>query len=248
MNFFNIQLIIIRIKKIIFLISNFKFLIIFLKYRVVPSIEHLDVIKRTSFDFLIDVGSNYGQFSLLVNYLKPKCRISMIEPIKKCYLLQKKIFYNKKNIKLFNFAAFSKNVFKKNFFVTSKNDSSSLLKPGEIQANKFDTKIDKVIQVETKKLDDVVFNFNNLSNIFLKIDVQGSELDVLKGAKKLLKKINFIFIECSLVPFYENQMLFDEIVVFLNKYGFKLLSLNNVTVVSNECIQFDCLFIRKECS
>ena len=123
-----------------------------------------------------------------------------------------------------------------------------MLKPGEIQANKFDTKIDKVIQVETKKLDDVVFNFNNLSNIFLKIDVQGSELDVLKGAKKLLKKINFIFIECSLVPFYENQMLFDEIVVFLNKYGFKLLSLNNVTVVSNECIQFDCLFIRKECS
>ena len=246
MNFFNIKLILIRLKKIIFLITNIKFLIIFLRYRVVPSIEHLNIIKRTDFDFLIDVGSNNGQFALLVNDLKPECKIYMIEPIKKCHLLQKKIFKNKKNIKLLNFAAFSKNSFKETFYVTTENDSSSLLEPGEIQSNNFNTIVDNIILVETKKLDNVDFNFSNLDNVFLKIDVQGTELNVLKGAKCILKKINFIYIECSLVPFYKKQMLFDEIVVYLNKCGFKISSLNNITAVSNECLQFDCLFSRKE--
>jgi FkbM family methyltransferase len=55
---------------------------------------------------------------------------------------------------------------------------------------------------------------------FLKLDVQGSELDILKGAKRFLKTVNVIHTEVEFLPLYKDQPLFAEIDQFLRKQGF----------------------------
>lgn len=57
---------------------------------------------------------------------------------------------------------------------------------------------------------------------FLKIDTQGYEKDVLNGAAGLLSEIRGIQLEMSLVPLYQGQALYDELLQRLSSAGFEL--------------------------
>lgn len=60
---------------------------------------------------------------------------------------------------------------------------------------------------------------------FLKIDTQGTELEILKGALNLLrqKKISLIKLEVTTIPVYKNQALFSEIDLFLRNLNYSLV-------------------------
>jgi FkbM family methyltransferase len=77
---------------------------------------------------------------------------------------------------------------------------------------------DEDVEVDMIKLDD--FPKENLYN-FLHIDVQGYELEVLKGSKETLKNIDYIFTEVNRDEVYENCAKIDEMDSFLSQYGFK---------------------------
>lgn len=79
-------------------------------------------------------------------------------------------------------------------------------------------------EVKTTRLDDV---FEIADCDFLKIDVQGGELDVLRGAQKLLEKVVTIHCEVEFGPVYCDQPLFSEIDSFLRANGFELIDLMN---------------------
>lgn len=74
-------------------------------------------------------------------------------------------------------------------------------------------------EVKTKRLDDVG---EVQACDCLKIDVQGAELDVLKGAVRTLRETAVVEVEVEFVPLYENQPLFAEIDMFMRKNGFLL--------------------------
>ena len=52
---------------------------------------------------------------------------------------------------------------------------------------------------------------------FIKIDVQGAELDIFKGAKEHLAQVLTIVSEVEFVPIYKNQPLFGDVYSFLKK-------------------------------
>jgi FkbM family methyltransferase len=58
---------------------------------------------------------------------------------------------------------------------------------------------------------------------FMKIDVQGAELDVFQGAEKLLGNVLAIHAEVCFVAFYEKQPLFSDVDQYLRKMGFGLV-------------------------
>jgi hypothetical protein len=71
--------------------------------------------------------------------------------------------------------------------------------------------------VSTKRLDDI----DEVQNAdYLKIDVQGAEVDVFNGAKNLLADIMIVHTEVEFVPLYINQPLFAEVDQILRKHGF----------------------------
>jgi hypothetical protein len=72
--------------------------------------------------------------------------------------------------------------------------------------------------VDTITLDNFVAA-NNIGPIdFIKIDVQGAELDIFKGGKKTLEDVLEIVCEVEFVPLYDNQPLFGDVCKFLSDY------------------------------
>jgi len=73
------------------------------------------------------------------------------------------------------------------------------------------------IKIPTIRLDDV----DEIKNIdYLKIDIQGGELEVFKNGVNLLKNCLVIHTEVEFLPMYEGQPLFSEIELFLRERGF----------------------------
>lgn len=113
-----------------------------------------------------------------------------------------------------------------------------------------------VSTIRTVGLDDFVTS-NSLSPDFIKIDIQGAELDVFKGGERSLHGVLGIVSEVEFVPLYKNQPLFGDIQSFLSQSGFmfhKFLGLSGRTLaplVLNDNLNFatqhlwgDAMFIR----
>jgi FkbM family methyltransferase len=83
--------------------------------------------------------------------------------------------------------------------------------------------------------------------IFLKIDVQGAELEVLQGAERVLRQVQALEVELSFAPLYEGQALMPELVTRLHEAGFNLVAVEPVfsDPESGELLQSDGLFVRR---
>jgi hypothetical protein len=78
---------------------------------------------------------------------------------------------------------------------------------------------------EVKKLDDIFSDDDYFD--FIKIDTQGSELDILRGGEKICKKASAILLEVSVHPYNQDVPLLDEVIIFMNEYGFKTTEILN---------------------
>jgi hypothetical protein len=108
--------------------------------------------------------------------------------------------------------------------------TSSLYRPNHPLLRRF-SKLPELLQVvsesemATKRLDDIA----ELSNCdFLKIDVQGAELDVIRGATRTLSTTLVVETEVEFVPLYENQPLFAEVDQAMRAAGFKLYNIRGI--------------------
>ena len=71
----------------------------------------------------------------------------------------------------------------------------------------------KMVRLDECDLDPADYNFMN-------IDVQGCELEVLKGAENLLNSIDYVYTEINVAEVYANAPHVDELDKFLSTYGF----------------------------
>ena len=110
--------------------------------------------------------------------------------------------------------------------------------------------------VETITLDSYILTNNVQSINLLKIDTQGTELRVLRGAKSLLSKsaIDVIEFELIVMDAYETSIGTFEILTYLDSYGYKLVALSNdgrscnkgfSDILGNSELQFDLIFVSK---
>ena len=184
-------------------------------------------LKKFKINYFIDVGAHKGEF--LNHILKIKCKkIYCFEPQKSVFKTLSKKFKNNKKVELFNIGLADKNSLKMfhvsklsmtSTFSESKNTFFSKLK--NFILNSDDSYVNKY-RLKTKKVDDIFIN-KNIDNIFLKIDVEGFELNVLRGSKKMLKKnVNFVLIEKQFFQLYKNSST-KKVDLFLKKNKFKLL-------------------------
>tara|TARA_B110000977_G_C10868515_1_gene412568 strand:- start:60 stop:776 length:717 start_codon:yes stop_codon:yes gene_type:complete len=130
----------------------------------------------------IDVGANKGLWSYALSKQKKIFKIYSFEPNKK---ITKTLHnYNCNRIKIYNLALSDQNKKRVLQIPLYKNmilDGWATLERKDHSKNNFNKF--KKITIKTKKLDD--FHFKNIS--FIKIDVEGHELSLLRGAKKFFK-------------------------------------------------------------
>ncbi len=103
------------------------------------------------------------------------------------------------------------------------------------------------VNVLVSKLDEVSARLILEAPVLLKIDVQGFELAVLKGAEKMLSQVDCVVCEVSFQPLYQGQATFAEIYQLLLAAGFEYKgSLENLlSPVDGSIMQADAVFMRQ---
>lgn len=99
-------------------------------------------------------------------------------------------------------------------------------------------------QVET--LDDVLERDGIPAVNFLKLDVQGAEIDVLRGGEGTLSsgKVDYILAETSLLAYNKGAPLCDEVVAYLARFGFRISDIFEIKYMNGRLGQMDLLFCR----
>ena len=135
------------------------------------------------------------------------------------------------------------------FNINNYDETSSILNIRQDidELSNIDSSLNKKILILSKTLDDIFSEYNIEEISLLKIDVQGCEDLVLKGAGVALKKTKFIWVETSFKPLYENSALFHDIYSLLTSMNFNLLEISpGYRSKTKELLQADLLFVNKE--
>jgi len=103
--------------------------------------------------------------------------------------------------------------------VTNRTASSSVFDLGE-HANFYkDIHVTKTLEILSTRLDELISKTEKFD--FVVLDVQGAELEVIKGMGDLLAKVKWIFLEVSRKELYLGQALVDELDSYLMDRGYR---------------------------
>ena len=80
------------------------------------------------------------------------------------------------------------------------------------------------IQTNCHRLDSIIHKYNLPSVDLIWIDLQGAELLALKGLGFFINKLQFLHIEVSHRPIYNEQVMFNDIHKFMSEYNFSLIN------------------------
>lgn len=209
--------------------------------------EIIEIQKQFNFfpEVAIDVGANRGDFTKAIKFLFPHIYVYAFEPISRLFDELENMYENDKAVQIYPYAL-SDNESEKDFLEMEFNTLSSLLEPDSDLKNLFGVRSNyHKIRVKTKKMDNVLGK-KHLKHGILKIDVQGAELQVLKGSTKTLDSIQFIILEYNFDKFYKKQANLLELLNFLVQKGFFRFYQLDKVIVENRISWCDFVFMRDE--
>ena len=211
---------------------------------VAATIEHLPILRGLKIDGVIDVGANRGQFTLACRLALPAVPVVAFEPIPTEAATFRRVHGWSPLVRLIEAAAGERQGTAV-LHLSKSADSSSLLPIGRRQVEFFgDTVEIGTINVPVQRLDDNVVGWFGRTRQLLKLDVQGFELSVLRGAVETLKRCAYVYAECSEVALYDGQALRTEVEGFLKTQGFIGQGRFNEQWHAGQLIQADYLFRR----
>ncbi len=200
-------------------------------------ITHLNSLKF-HIKTVIDVGVAFGTPAFYKSL--PQAKFYLVEPVPQCKELLQKL---EKTIgaTYFNVAAGSKDG-EIEFFVHPDTSGSSSLRQWEGEA--FDG---ERITVPIRRLDSLIPDSIERPCL-LKIDTQGNELDVLKGATDLLDKIDIVIIETSFHEFRKGAPEIHEIIASMASLGYRCYEIleGHYRAVDNALAQVDVAFVKAD--
>jgi len=202
-------------------------------------------VRRAGIRTIIDVGANCGQFALAAGAVIPDARIYAFEPLPDCC---KKLRQKAKAhgiCEVFE-VALGKQRGRVDFYRSSSHKSSSVLSMSELHRAAFPwTAGNSTITVEMRCLDDFVDQMVVSPKVLLKLDVQGYENEVLKGASRLLPLVDYVLTEVSFDTLYDGQATFSDVNTLLSTAGFSYAgSLDQLlSPIDGRILQADALFV-----
>jgi FkbM family methyltransferase len=212
------------------------------KYRYYPSIiSTLTYLKLCGFSpsTTIDVGAYVGNWTKMFKGIFPDSKVLMIEPLD-----------DKSSILEHVCASYSGSVFLEKKLLGSIDGKDMSFVQMESGSSVFEknSAFARTYQIKTQVSLDALLQSHSLfmAPSFLKLDVQGYELEVLKGATEVLKQTEFVLMEASLIPINRGSPLIFEVMDFMDKRGFRLLDFcSQIRKHDGALWQTDLLFIHE---
>jgi FkbM family methyltransferase len=190
--------------------------------------QHLKDKYNYSPELILDIGALDGRWTATINKIFTKSKFIMIEPNKEMEPYLEKIGSE--------------------FHIKSLSDQSKICKyyklPGHAGNSLYQEKgnITEVYEeIQTTTLNKL-FDENQIFNL-IKLDVQGSELDILLGGQNFLINTDLILMECSVIEYNIGAPSFYEQINFLKENNFDFFDVVDLLYDKNEkLIQMDILF------
>lgn len=216
-----------------------------------PLANHLrEIFKEYHIDTVLDVGANKGQYrDMLRNDVGFEGKILSFEPVSKYAKMIKSRSQSDKSWKVYEFALGSTPGSAK-INVMESPGLNSFLSPRTDEVPGF-WKENPIVQEETvqiRTLDDVLAQEGidcSKQGVYLKLDTQGFDLEVVKGGPVTLKHIKAMQTEASVRPIYSGMPTYLEAINNITECGFNLSSMFPVTYDGKlRVIELDCVFVR----
>ena len=195
---------------------------------------------------LVDVGANEGDFIRATLRLSKPATIIAVEPLPSCQPALSKLLATVRASRLVAAAAGAATG-ELELHCTGDSKLSSLLSPRrgiEQSYKRGDFAVQETFKVPIVRLDDVVSDTAKVG--LLKIDVQGYEMNVLRGALRTLSQTHTLLIEVNFVPHYEEASGFDELHAFLTAAGFRLYGMSPPYFDRGRPLWADAAYVRGE--
>ena len=166
---------------------------------------------------IVHIGAHYGEE--IQEYVDNGIqKITVFEPLSKNFdVLANRMKNVNADIQGHQVALGSKKGTAKMFVSSGDGQSSSILKPKQHLELHPDVSFNGTEEVEVCLLDEYDVGDSN----FINIDVQGYELEVFRGGKKTLEKIDYIYCEVNRGEVYEGNAMVEDMDEFLDAYGFE---------------------------
>lgn len=218
-----------------------------------PTIEsHLErLFKALEINLVLDVGGNTGQYGNMLREIGYQGWIVSFEPIPDCYDILKAHADNQ--WKVYNFALGSENkTIEMN--ITKASAFTSFLEPNAYarQIRAKEVPVVTTRQVNVHVLDDMLKEILaridvDRPRIFLKMDTQGYDLEVFKGAVNSLDHVLALQSEISVIPLYDDMPDYIEAITTFREKGFEITGLYPVTRDPDTLflVELDCVMKKK---
>lgn len=197
---------------------------------------------------VIDVGANTGQFALEIREKGYQGKIVSFEPLVDAHkrLLQKSL--NDESWEVHPRCAVGDFDGEIEIQVAGNSYSSSIKQMLNTHITAAPDSAPIGIDIaQIIRLDKLIEQWrNHEGQIYLKIDTQGFEKEVLSGAKETLKYLTAIQLELSIIQLYQGQELYEYFFDFFEEIGFSLYQLipGFLDPHTGQLLQFDAVFIR----
>lgn len=209
----------------------------------IASMELLELVRPEP-AVIYDIGANIGTWTCLAKSLFPAARVEAFEPLAIHLPRFREITAPwPKDVRLHP-CALGPTKGTATMQVTVFSDASSLLPLTDAGRAEFQTVPAREEQVPLIPLDVLVEREGLPWPDLLKLDVQGYEMEVLRGATASLRHARAVISEVSFQPYYQGQVLFPELLAFLTDHGFALHAFSDGTPTGRPVIQADILFVR----
>lgn len=199
---------------------------------------HLYKIQNYFYPYrILDIGANIGQFHQIAKQAFSDSYVFSVEASDECEPYLKQITEN------YYIGLLTKDNLEYNFYSRKDTNIGTGNSIYRELTNFYSDEQVKIIKKQGIKLDDL-FETNSEFDL-IKIDTQGSELDIISGGKNICSKAKGILLEVSLTQYNENSPLYDDVIQFMDNFGFKIGEILDKNDIPGIVSQQDILFIKK---
>lgn len=204
------------------------------------------VIEKYGIDAIIDVGANEGDFGSLMRGIGFKGEIFSFEPVAEAFGILASRAINDDKWHAYDFALGSEaGVSQIN--VSRFSQFSSILSANEYGNSWENMQVEHQQAIVIKTLDQCFSEgiIHGGKRYLLKMDTQGYDLEVFKGAKDSLSSVCCMLSELSLIPLYEGMPNYLESLAIYAGEGFSASGFYPITRHQNLALnEVDCMFVR----
>ena len=188
---------------------------------------------------ILDIGANVGQFYNEIKNIFPNSYYYLIEGSESCEVVLETFNVD------YSICLLSDTEKEVDFYIRKNEPRCTGNSIYRENTSFYD---DDQIIVEKKQTKTLSNLLNNQTFDLIKIDVQGSEIDIINGGLDIIKEAKGILMEVSLIEYNQNAPTKDFVYEYMDNLGFKPVELiGNINhPLTYELIQQDILFLNKK--